>query len=1313
MSNFTIYTIGDIDFVYTAFNGIALIFSSHGSNEWLRFSAYAAAIGLFYKSMKWVLAPTKNDVPIFSWIMGLLFYSIAVIKADVTLESVKTGEVRNIDDVPLFIASTGELTTGLLHGLITDWRAAFDPLTPVGQVTDTLDDSLTLGPMTKMVKYMEWGGESSGFCQAFPNTMSGSEKPVTFDVCRIIQSIARDCIKTTQDSEVNTPLRGVALNEIYATDLASVMNVMDSMTANSLKTASVPMVTSTGLQYASCTDAWAAVKASFASPQGVSIMKHIGQMNQFIEPAKEETGQKSDFLQGVASSLFGSAGQAHDITTGAFVLNQIDKGVLQYRKSLGIAADYQLFEASMKRTNAMVSQGQLWLNISGAAISFLEMFSYMVAPFALIAILFLGGEGITSAAKYLQLIVFVNMWPITAVMVNAYVKMVLNQQFDTWSSLGVQTTMNWANMGSIQETYGSYLSVASALYCMVPMLTLFLLTTSIHPMMGALKNVTPDAPANTGHVTPEVWSAGNAGKQSFGDQTHTAATSTGAGMSSGGLLNAAVRSSMPSLSLGNNLQDTVSAAGRNDIGTTRMSSRTATQAFSEAWNSAFQGQHSQIASSGTQGIQQLIQNIASEISNGVGSNVGVSTDVAKSSAISAVLQAAGSIGASLGLGGAGKGISGQLTGLINGQINSNSSLTDGAKKAMTENLSNLIKDGSSFSNNISKLATNLTQDGFSSSDTYQKAAQKMDQYSQSISNTETNAFSKTGGQASQLAMSNSLNIDGNMISDTMRTPATEDSVRAWASASGLNADAIAGQWKSTRDMMNRSNTLGSDKNGNDAFAKVLLDQAQAKTQMESGETVAKNLADIKQTSAMFKNAVSMMGANEQILAPAAEKLDQFVALGSGGQYANYQEQAQMAPDTSAVPTAGEIGGNVAGQRAQATANLSQHRDASTAQPGNTIGGITAQSLNEDNGRLHVANEGGAGEGRVLSQADRDTLNQVKNNLPMGSTNDTIERGIQAGSVGDATTGRVQPLLLGDAPSNDFNASTQQTMRNLQSSEAPKSFDSFRSTGDKTQDAKAALTQATLHSENARNQIGQEREASLAESKAYLDKYNEITGATMSESGVERIGRQASDGKNNGFRGGLNDVVNAEVTGSGTTGKAARGSADAALGQELRENNGASSHPMDKASAAWQATGDSLPGHEIASDIVQRVAGAIPGGHAIAPKIGSQDNVPDAMGISSGRAPGSLIGNISNNIQLGQALNNAGNYSGMNDEKFTRMADQNEMLTRQVQHALSNDSRYGPDVAAEYPKFIANLPKDIGVNEGIAKTKEFLDKHRKS
>lgn len=60
MSNYTIYTIGDIDFVYTAFNGIALIFSTHGSNEWLRFAAYAAAIGLFINPCGGFLPPQKT-----------------------------------------------------------------------------------------------------------------------------------------------------------------------------------------------------------------------------------------------------------------------------------------------------------------------------------------------------------------------------------------------------------------------------------------------------------------------------------------------------------------------------------------------------------------------------------------------------------------------------------------------------------------------------------------------------------------------------------------------------------------------------------------------------------------------------------------------------------------------------------------------------------------------------------------------------------------------------------------------------------------------------------------------------------------------------------------------------------------------------------------------------------------------------------------------------------------------------------------------------------------------------------------------------
>lgn len=1305
MSNFTIYTIGEIDFVYTAFNGIALIFSSHGSNEWIKFAAYAAAIGLFYKSMRWVLAPSKTDVPIFSWIMGLLFYSIAVIKADVTLESVKTGEVRNIDDVPLFIAASGELTTGLLHGLITDWRAAFDPLTPVGQVTDTLDDSLTLGPMTKMVKYMEWGGESSGFCQAFPNTMSGSEKPVTFDVCRIIQSIARDCIKTTQDSEVQTPLRGVALNEIYATDLASVMNVMDSMTANSLKTASVPMVTSTGLQYASCTDAWAAVKAAFDSPQGASIMRNLGQMNQFVAPQQEDSGQQTDFIGGAATTLFGSAGQAHNITTAAFVLNQIDKGVLQYRKSLGIAADYQLFEASMKRTNAMVSQGQLWLNISGAAISFLEMFSYMVAPFALIAILFLGGEGITSAAKYLQLIVFVNMWPITAVMVNAYVKMVLNQQFDTWSSLGVQTTMNWANMGSIQETYGSYLSVASALYCMVPMLTLFLLTTSIHPMMGALKNVTPDAPANTGHVTPEVWSAGSAGKQSFGDQTHTAATTTGGGMSSGGLLDSPTRM-MPTLGLGSSLSDTVNAAGQHSIGTDRSSTLSSSEAFNETWTSGLQGSRTQTAGTKNQGSMRAMEDLATALSGNIAKELGISADALKSSVFSAALGANGDIGMKFG-GGKGKG--GGMPGLADvvgafgtsliARIQNSSQLSDGAKKGLLDNLSNLIKGGSGFAKDISQIATNAIDNNFSDSDSYQKMAQKMQQHAQAVTNKESSAFSKTGGQAFQLSMSNSLNIDGAKLSDTLSKPATAQSVGDLFASIGGNREAAVAQWQSMKNTLNSSNTLGDQRNGNDAFVKMMFNEAEKLTHMDAGETVAHNLGDIQKTSQMLKNAVSIMGANAGMIAPATEKLDQFVGLGTGGNYASGQEQAQTAPDTSAVPSAGQVSGNVSNQQGAVTGGLAQREQAAQAQPTTQVGGMTADKLNEEEARANVGKTYGDNIRNVHTEADTKNLQTLDESMPMGNTAETINKAKQTAdkdAVLPQAASKMQSLFLGDPETSDINAPTQQAMRDMQSHDMPRSADTFSPSGNKEKDSKNALSQAALHSEVARNQTGEARENSLKEAEAWRSTFNQVSGQNYSSSDVDQVSRLAMNGKNNGYENGLSDVVNNAVNNTGTTAtRVPTGSSDYELGGDMRDSNSRSPNLSDKGQAAREQVFDSN------RTVAKTFTGA-----------GSDRYVGDSMKLENGSSGQSLIGNMSNNMQLRQASNLAENKPGMTDDKLTQLRDAQDTAMRTVQNKLAENPRYGPEAAAAYPEFIASLPESIGTTQGQDFAKEFLDKHRK-
>lgn len=119
-----------------------------------------------------------------------------------------------------------------------------------------------------------------------------------------------------------------------------------------------------------------------------------------------------------------------------------------------------------------------------------------------------------------------------------------------------------------------------------------------------------------------------------------------------------------------------------------------------------------------------------------------------------------------------------------------------------------MKNGDGFAKDIAKLESNVIQNGFSNSDSYQKTAQRMQEHAQAVTNKESNAFSKTGGQASQLSLSNSLNIDGAKLSDTLSKPATAQSVGDFFASIGGNREAAVAQWQSMKNTLNSSNTLG-------------------------------------------------------------------------------------------------------------------------------------------------------------------------------------------------------------------------------------------------------------------------------------------------------------------------------------------------------------------------------------------------------------------------------------------------------------------------------------------------------------------------
>lgn len=98
---------------------------------------------------------------------------MAMVRVDVTIESVKSGEVRNVDGIPIFIAAMATVTTNLSQGLLKDYKTAFNPLSPVDLSATTLDDDITLGPMIRFVKFLQWGGDSRATVPHFLNRPAG------------------------------------------------------------------------------------------------------------------------------------------------------------------------------------------------------------------------------------------------------------------------------------------------------------------------------------------------------------------------------------------------------------------------------------------------------------------------------------------------------------------------------------------------------------------------------------------------------------------------------------------------------------------------------------------------------------------------------------------------------------------------------------------------------------------------------------------------------------------------------------------------------------------------------------------------------------------------------------------------------------------------------------------------------------------------------------------------------------------------------------------------------------------------------------
>ncbi|MFY7364761.1 conjugal transfer protein TraG N-terminal domain-containing protein [Enterobacter cloacae complex sp. IR5435] len=1315
--DYNIYTLGDIDFVWSAFTGIALIFSQYtGVKEFLTTAAVVAGVSLFYKTWLWLQAPTKNELPFFSWFLGLILFMMAMVRVDVTIESVKSGEVRNVDGIPIFIAAMATVTTNLSQGLLKDYKTAFDPLSPVDLSATTLDDDITLGPMIRFVKFLQWGGDSQGYCSAFPEPASGLGP---MNVCATVQSLAYNCLKATQNSSANIAGKETIFNDIFSANLADSMDRINQAMKGALKNASASIVGANGSKSGTCDEVWSTVKQVTSTAEARQTISLIGQTNGILTPDEANgapTGASFTDVMASANGMYGKAIGSYDATLNLFIMNELRNGASKYKTPLGLASDMQLFEASLKRTNTMASQGQLWLQLSGAAIAFLEMFAYMVAPFALLMLLALGGNGVAAAAKYLQLILFVNMWPLTAVMVNAYVKKVATADLDTWSTLNSQNNaVTWMGLPGLAETYSSYLSVASALYALIPVLTLFLMTQSIHPMMNAVKGVTPDAPVDTGHVTPKVWDGPNSGKSSFGDVTRTALTSTGQGYSDGG----AVDSSNFRLGMWNAGSSIANSQGQGSAVTSSVMSA-ASNSFQAGYSQMSEigrsGQSSQQFSTNLQTMKQISDKIGASVAEGIATKHGVSASQMASIASNVILNA--------GLnGGVGTGNGAGLKAAVAGQLSSGASKTNTGSDSLSNDLSkaitNQLSQDSALTDQFSKAASQVSSDQISNTNAFKEASSKMNQATQTMAQNISTSVSTNASSNSGMSLDSKQSINLDRFSDSIRNKNfSDDDVRNFARKNGLDENAFMEKFNSYNDTFKASNQLGSQLQRTDALVAATRDFSEQKIAIDTarGETAESNKQDLRETSSLLKSLVSDFGGNAQQLLPITNQLDRISGDGSGiNTITQAQDRTPDSVNTSGVMSAsrvGELGGSV---DSQAKLGLSSNaQDATQHVPGKSEAGFTPYNL-DNAGKGDIQGIHNNNVGRTYSDEERNVLNSLEKNGPV-LNNQGVEKVVNSGQDVRNAEGTFNDLekvggrVVGDGMdqrATALNSMYQSGQVRGLSNNTDNYFSRVANNPNLSRDDKRAeLAQQAVFTYGASTMAtGAEREQLKADTQKILNELGNYN-VNWSMNDVKSI--HSSFNTHNRADGSLESVVRANLgeggSGGGLVGNRTQTVTDRLVGEKIEANT-----------ERGAISGALLGGQQFVSDTLTSVgakpvnemltgAGILQTQTSIANDASNPANMPD-----------SLQGKVLNHMQMSDGVAAVSDrYQSISSDGVSTYANAAQNSERAIRQQLTDDPRFGPQKADEFIQYMkSELSNTNEPNQSrVDKADQWLNENKK-
>lgn len=482
MSEWNIYTIGSVDFLYNVFNAIAMMLNNGTYTDTFRIAALLGVIGV-------VIASAVSGGKTLSFgqmavciVMYMMFFQVS---ARTNIEDVTTGEFKAVDNVPWGLAAPASIISTVGNSITENMEQAFS--TPAMTQYGALDPLFTLTAFYDALKDpMRW---------SLGSTLSNQ------DIAASIDNYVRTCVinDITRDASTYAHVwrSSAGVDSVASNDASTYVIINDGKASNG------PQINPRNASQYTCAEAWTKLKDQ-ASQSSTTTMNTVGRVLGMYNKcdgctASQKVTEMMDF---------------YNLSTSNVRDFQLQMMMMPNLMNVPRDASLDAFKsnAAIARAQTQTQQAFQWASGGSSFLywmtSFMPIFQgviYALAPF-MAFLIGLGIIGLRLIMKYFMVIVWTQTWIPLAAVINLYILTKTQTSVEAIKAAS-SSALPFNQLYDILIATQKNIALAGNLFGLIPALGSFIVWGTSIAFNSLTNSAAAPSPADTKVLAPDVTNA--------------------------------------------------------------------------------------------------------------------------------------------------------------------------------------------------------------------------------------------------------------------------------------------------------------------------------------------------------------------------------------------------------------------------------------------------------------------------------------------------------------------------------------------------------------------------------------------------------------------------------------------------------------------------------------------------------------------------------------------------------------------------------------------------------------------------------------